>query len=336
MLGKEIGIDLGTVNVLVYVVGKGIVLQEPSVVAISVEEDKIVAVGEEARAMLGRTPGAFEVVRPLRDGVIADYMVTERMLHYFLRKAGGMSPFFRPRVMISVPYGVTSVERRAVRKAALDAGASRAYLIPEPLAAAIGAGLPTASPSGNMVVDLGGGASEAAVIAMNGIVVASSVRVGGLRLDEAIVAYVRRKYNLIIGQPTAEQAKIQIGSALPLDEPLSMEIQGRDQVAGLPRTIELNTEEITEALEEPLAAMVNVVKSVLERTPPELSSDIIERGITLLGGTALLRRMDELITQETGVPAWIAEAPMACVATGAAKGLEQFDILRRSVPDMDG
>ena len=237
MLGKEIGVDLGTLNVLVYVQGKGVVLQEPSVVAISVGEDKIVAVGEEARAMLGRTPGAFEVIRPLRDGVIADYMVTERMLHYFLRKAGGISRLFRPRVMISVPYGVTSVERRAVRKAALDAGAGRSHLIPEPLAAALGAGLPVGTPSGNMVVDLGGGASEAAVVAMNGIVVANSVRVGGLRLDDAITAYVRRKYNLIIGQPTAEEAKIRIGSALPLEQTLTMEIQGRDQVAGLPRTI---------------------------------------------------------------------------------------------------
>jgi rod shape-determining protein MreB len=335
LLTKEIGIDLGTVNVLVYVRDKGVVLQEPSVVAISVEEDKIVAVGEEARAMLGRTPGAFEVIRPLRDGVIADYMVTERMLNYFLRKTGGGSRFFKPRVMISVPYGVTSVERRAVREAALDAGASRAHLIPEPLAAALGAGLPTDTPSGNMVVDLGGGASEAAVIAMNGIVVANSVRVGGLRLDDAIIGYVRRKYNLIIGQPTAEEAKIRIGSALPLDEMLRMEVQGRDQVAGLPRTIEITSEEITEALNEPISAMINVVKAVLERTPPELSSDIIERGIAMTGGTSLLRRMDELITQETGVPAWVAEAPMACVAMGAGKALAQYETLRRSVPDMD-
>lgn len=285
--------------------------------------------------MMGRTPGAFEVIRPLRDGVIADYMVTERMLHYFLRKAGGISRLFRPRVMVSVPYGVTSVERRAVREAALDAGAGRAYLIPEPLAAALGAGLPISTPSGNMVVDLGGGASEAAVIAMNGIVAASSVRVGGIRLDEAIAAYVRRKYNLIIGQPTAEEVKIRIGSALPLDEPLTMEVQGRDQVAGLPRTIDLSSEEITEALAEPLVAMVNMIKSVLERTPPELSSDIIERGIALVGGTALLRRMDEMITQKTGVPAWVAEAPMACVAIGAGRALEQYEILRRSVPDID-
>ncbi len=335
MPGKEMGIDLGTVNVLVYVRGQGVVLQEPSVVAVSVHERKIIAVGEEARAMLGRTPGTLEVVRPLRDGVIANYTVTERMLRYFIRKAGGASWFFRPRVMISVPYGVTSVERRAVREAALDAGAGRAHLIPEPLAAAIGAGLPVDTPSGNMVVDLGGGASEAAVVAMNGIVVANSVRVGGLRLDEAIIAYVRRKYNLLIGQPTAEEVKIRIGSALPLDPPLKMEVQGRDQVTGLPRIVTLSSDEVTEAINEPLMAMMGVIKGVLERTPPELASDIIERGIALVGGTALLRKIDELVTRETGVPAWVAEAPMACVAMGAGKALEQYEILRRSVPDMD-
>ncbi|MGQ9467373.1 MAG: rod shape-determining protein [Anaerolineae bacterium] len=329
------GIDLGTVNVLVYVRGQGVVLQEPSVVAVSVHERKIIAVGEEARAMLGRTPGTLEVVRPLRDGVIANYTVTERMLRYFIRKAGGASRLFRPRVMISVPYGVTSVERRAVREAALDAGAGRAHLIPEPLAAAIGAGLPVDTPSGNMVVDLGGGASEAAVIAMNGIVVANSVRVGGLRLDDAIIAYVRRKYNLLVGQPTAEEVKIRIGSALPLDPPLKMEVQGRDQVTGLPRIVTLSSDEVTEAINEPLMAMMGVIKGVLERTPPELASDIIERGIALVGGTALLRKIDELVTQETGVPAWVAEAPMACVAIGAGKALEQYESLRRSVPDMD-
>jgi rod shape-determining protein MreB len=334
LLGKEIGVDLGTVNVLVYKRSKGVVLQEPSVVAISIEENKIVAVGEEARAMAGRTPDAFEVVRPLRDGVIADYMVTERMLHYFLRKAGSLSRLFKPRVMVSTPYGVTSVERRAVREAALDAGAGRAYLIPEPLAAALGVGLPISTPSGNMVVDLGGGTSEAAVIAMNAIVSANSARVGGVRLDEAIIAYVRRQHNLIIGQPTAEEVKIEIGSALPLDEPLKMEVQGRDQVAGLPRIIELTTDNVVEALEEPLAAMIGVIKSVLERTPPELSSDIIERGMALVGGTALLRRMDEKITQETGVPAWVAEAPMACVAIGAGRALEQYEFLRRTMPDL--
>ena len=328
------GIDLGTVNVLVHVQGQGIVLQEPSVVAISAEEYKIVAVGEEAKAMLGRTPDAIEVIRPLRDGVIADYRVTQRMLEYFIRKAAGGVGLFKPRVMISVPYGVTSVEKRAVRKAALEAGAGRAHLIPEPLAGAIGAGLPIDTPSGNMVVDMGGGASEAAVISVNGIVVANSVRIAGLKMDEAIAAYIRRKYNLMIGQPTAEQIKIRIGSALPLEEELSMEVQGRDQVAGLPRTIVVTSEEVTEALTEPLSAVVSVIKGVLEKTPPELSSDIIDRGMVLVGGGAMLRKIDELITHETGVPAYVADAPIACVSLGAGRALEQYDILRRSVPDL--
>jgi len=334
MLGKQLGIDLGTVNVLVYVRGQGIVLQEPSVVTISSEEYKIVAVGEEAKAMLGRTPDAIEVMRPLRDGVIADYRVTQRMLEYFIRKATGGLNLFKPRVMVSVPYGVTSVEKRAVREAALEAGASRAHLIPEPLAGAIGAGLPVDTPSGNMVVDMGGGASEAAVISVNGIVVANSVRVGGLRLDEAIAAYVRRKYNVIIGQPTAEEIKIRIGSALPMEEEKNVEIQGRDQVAGLPRTISISSEEVTEALAEPLSAIISVVKSVLEKTPPELSSDIIDRGMVLVGGGALLRKIDELIARETGVPAYVADAPIACVAMGAGRALEQYEILRRTVPDL--
>ena len=334
MFGKKLGVDLGTVNVLVNVVGQGIVLQEPSVVAISSDEYKIVAVGEEAKAMLGRTPDAIEVMRPMRDGVIADYRVTQRMLEYFIRKACGGARLFKPRVMISVPYGVTSVEQRAVREAALEAGSARAHLIPEPLASALGAGLPVGTPSGNMVVDLGGGATEAAVVSLNGIVVANSIRTGGLRLDEAIAGYVRRKYNLMIGQPTAEEIKIRIGAALPLEEDLEMEVQGRDQVAGLPRTISISTEEVTEALAEPLTAMLSVVKAVLERTPPELSSDIIDRGMVLVGGGALLRKMDELVTRETGVPAYVADAPIACTALGAGKALEQYELLRRSVPGL--
>jgi rod shape-determining protein MreB len=334
MFGKELGIDLGTVNVLVHVRGKGIVLQEPSVVAISSEEYKIVAVGEEARAMLGRTPDAIEVIRPLRDGVIADYRVTQRMLQYFIRKTTGGIGLFKPRVMISVPYGVTSVEKRAVREAAMEAGASRAHLIPEPLAGAIGAGLPIDTPSGNMIVDMGGGASEAAVISVNGIVTASSVRVAGLRMDEAIAGYIRRKYNLMIGQPTAEAIKIRIGSALPLAEDLEMEVQGRDQVAGLPRTMTITSEEVSEALSEPLAAVFGVIKGVLEKTPPELSSDIIDRGMVLVGGGAMLRKIDELITRETGVPAYVADAPIACVSLGAGKALEQYEILRRTIPDL--
>jgi rod shape-determining protein MreB len=336
MFAKQLGVDLGTVNVLVCVQGRGVVLQEPSVVAISSDEYKIVAVGEEAKAMLGRTPDAIEVVRPMRDGVIADYRVTRSMLGYFIRKASGGLRLFKPRVMISVPYGVTSVERRAVREAALDAGAGRAHLIPEPLAGALGADLPIGTPSGNMVVDLGGGASEAAVIAMNGVVAANSIRVGGLRMDEAIAAYVRRKYNLMVGQPTAEEIKIRIGAALSLDEELSMEVQGRDQVAGLPRTITISSEEVTEALSEPLTAVIGMIKSVMEKTPPELSSDIIDRGLVLIGGGALLRKVDELIARETGVPVYIADAPIACVALGAGRALEpvQYEALRRSVPGL--
>jgi rod shape-determining protein MreB len=334
MLSKQIGVDLGTVNVLVHVAGRGIVLQEPSIVAISNEENKIVAVGEEARAMYGRTPEVIEVMRPLRDGVIADYQVTYRMLEYFVGKATGRFRLLGPVLMISVPYGVTSVERRAVHEAALEAGARRAHLIPEPLAAAMGAGMPVGTPTGNMVVDMGGGTSEAAVISMNGIVVANSVRMGGVRMDEAIVSYVRRKYNLMIGEPTAEEVKIRIGSALPLAEELEMEIQGRDQVAGLPRTVTIASSEVTEALAEPMSAIVSMVKSVLEKTPPELSSDIIDRGMVLVGGTSLLRKIDQLLTRETGVPAYMAGAPMACVALGAGKALENYHLLKRSVPGL--
>ena len=334
MFQRHLGIDLGTVNVLVHVRGRGIVLQEPSVVTISSSEYKIVAVGEEARAMLGRTPEAIEVLRPMRDGVIADYRVTQRMLEYFIRKAAGRFRLVKPRVMISVPYGVTSVESRAVREAALEAGAGRAHLIPEPLAGALGAGLAVGTPSGNMIVDMGGGTSEAAVIAMSGIVVANSVRIGGLRMDEDIDGYIRRKHNLIIGQPTAEEIKIRIGATLPLEEDLFMEVQGRDQVAGLPRTITVSSSDVIEALSEPISAVISVIKSVLEKTPPELSSDIIDRGIVMIGGGALLRKLDELITRETGVPAYVAEAPMACVAQGAGIALGQYETLRRVVPGL--
>jgi rod shape-determining protein MreB len=339
MLRKEVGVDLGTVNVLVHVRGRGIVLQEPSVVAMSVDEDKIVAVGEEAKAMLGRTPDLIDVVRPMRDGVIADYRVTEAMLRYFIDKVtrgGFLRSFFKPRIMISVPYGVTSVESRAVHEAGVAAGGAPrdVHLIPEPIAAALGAGLPVETPTGNMVVDFGGGTSEAAVVSMNGIVVANSVRVGGVRMDEAIMAYVRKKYNLVVGEPTAEEIKIRIGAALPLEEELSMEVQGRDMVAGLPRTIKVSSSEVTEAVQEPLAAIIGVIKSVLEKTPPELSSDIIDRGMALLGGGALLRKIDALVTKETGVPSYVAEAPMACVALGAARALEDYARLRRTIPGL--
>lgn len=331
MFGKRIGIDLGTVNVLVAVAGKGVVLQEPSVVAIALKDERIVAVGNEAREMLDRTPDTIEVMRPLRDGVIADYMVTEAMLHYFIRKVCGRS-MFKPQIMISVPVGVTTVEGRAVHEAALQAGGKEVYLIPEPLAAAYGAGMPIGTPTGNMVVNIGGGASEAAVISMNEIVVSDSVRIAGVRIDEAIMSYVRKKYNLLIGAPTAEEIKIAIGSALPLDEELSIEVQGRDQIAGLPRTITVTSGEVTEAISEPLAAIVNVVRSVLERTPPELSSDIIDRGIAVLGGGALLRNVDRMLTQETGVPCYVAEDPISRVAVGAGMALDNIHILRQSLP----
>jgi rod shape-determining protein MreB len=279
--------------------------------------------------MYGRHPEHIEVIRPLRDGVIADYEVTEAMLRHFLQKVGGRSLFGRPQVMVSVPYGVTSVERRAVREATIQAGAREALMIQEPLAAAIGAGLPVKTPAGNMILNLGGGASEAAVLAMNGIVVANSVRVGGMRLDEAIMNHVRRKYGLIIGQPTAESIKIQIGAAIPGIEELSMDIQGRDQVSGLPKTISLSTGEVVEALAETLALIVGVAKSALERTPPELAADIIDRGVTLTGGVALLRGIEEYVKNQLGIPAYRADDPIVCVAIGAGRALNDPAIMRR-------
>lgn len=332
----QIAIDLGTVNVLVHEQGRGIVLQEPSVVAISEQGNKmiILEVGRAAKEMYGRTPDAIEVMRPLREGVIADYFVTQGMLEYFLKKVGGRFRFRKPEVMITVPYGVTSVERRAVREAASAAGAGEVHLIAEPLAAAIGAGLPVGTPTGNMVVDLGGGSTEAAVVAMNGIVCAESVRVGGVHLDEAIMAYVRRKYNLVIGEPTAEELKIKIGSAIELDEQLEMQVQGRDQITGLPKTITLRTSDIVEAISEPLAAITNVVRAVLAKSPPELSSDIIDRGMALTGGGALLREIDTLLTRETGVPAYIADNPIACTALGAGRALSEWQVLQRTFTDL--
>lgn len=334
MFEKQIGVDLGTVNVLVHVRGKGIVLQEPSVVALSINDNRIVAIGREALAMMGRTPESIEVLRPMRDGVIADYLVTEAMLRYFISGIVGRFRLFRPEMMISVPVGVTTVESRAVHDAAIQAGAKNAHLIPEPLAAALGAGMPIHTPTGNMVINIGGGTSEAAVVSMNDIVVAGSVRVGGNRMDEAIAAYLRRKYNLMVGERTAEEIKIEIGSAMPLEEELTMEARGRDQVAGLPRIIEVSSGEVTEAIAEPLAAIVSVVKSVLEETPPELAADIIDRGMVMTGGGSLLRNMDRYLTKETGVPAYLADQPMACVALGAGKALENYHLLKKSLPEL--
>lgn len=335
MLAKHIGVDLGTVNVLVWVKGRGIILQEPSVVAIAVNDNKIVAVGSDAREMLGRTPETIEVARPLRDGVIADYVVTEAMLRYFIEKVTGRLRLLKPLIAISVPVGVTSVESRAVHDAAIQAGGREAYLIPEPLAAALGAGMPVGTPTGNLVVDIGGGTSEAAVVSMNGIVEFASARVGGNRIDETIVNYVKRKYNLMIGDQTAEQVKIEIGRALPVedeDEETRLEVRGRDQVSGLPKTIRISSAEVTEAIAEPLATIVGVVKAVLEKTPPELASDVIDRGIVMTGGGALLRDFDQLLTKETGVPCYVADNPIACVALGAGKALEDYEVIKRSLP----
>lgn len=337
MFAKQIGIDLGTANVLVYVRGKGIVLQEPSVVAISNVDNSILAVGNEARDMLGRTPGSVSVIRPMRDGVIADYVITEAMLRHFIEKVCGRLGLglLRPQVMVCVPAGVTSVEQRAVHDATLQAGARAAYLIEEPLAAAIGAKIPIHVPSGNMVIDIGGGTTEAAVISLNGIVVAKSVRVAGNRLDDAIASYIKRKYNLMVGERMAEEIKIQIGSATPLDDELVMEVRGRDQVGGLPKTITLRSPEVREAIAEPVSAIVAAARSVLEETPPELASDVIDKGIILTGGGALLRNIDRLLTQETGVPCYVAENPLACVAIGSGLALERIEVLRRNLPIVD-
>ncbi|MBI3761509.1 MAG: rod shape-determining protein [Chloroflexi bacterium] len=331
LLYKDIGIDLGTVNILIYQGGE-IVLHEPCLAAIEIDEQKLVAIGQEARDMYGRVGENIEVMRPLRDGVIADYEVTERMLSYFIAKVCGPLRLFKPRTMVSVPWGVTSVESRAVHEAAMQAGSRESFLIPEPLAGAIGAGLPIQTPTGNMVVDLGGGITEAAVLSMNSVVAANSARLGGIKLDEAIVNYTRKKYGLVIGEPTAEEAKIRIGAAIMPEEDLTMEVQGRDQVTGLPRSVTLSTGEVVEAMQEPLTTIVGVVKGVLEKTPPELASDIIDRGMVLCGGVALLRGIDKLLTKETGVPAYLAENPLACVALGAGRALEQVELYRRALP----
>jgi rod shape-determining protein MreB len=330
-MARHIGIDLGTANVLVYVKGKGIVIAEPSVVALSTRDNRVRAVGADALAMLGREPGSIEVVRPLRNGVIADYVVTEAMLKHFIGRACGWFRISKPEVMICVPAGVTSVEMRAVRDAALAAGARRAWLIREPLAAAIGANIPVYQPSGNLIVDIGGGTTEVAVVSLNDIVVSTSVRVGGNKFDEAIAAAVKRKYNVAIGERTAESVKIEIGSALPLERPLTMQVRGRDQVAGLPRTIEADSTEITEAIQEPLEAIINAVRAVLAETPPELSSDIIDKGMVMTGGGSMLRRINELLTEVTGVPCYVADQPAHCVAIGTGLALENIDILRDSL-----
>ncbi len=328
MFSKDIGIDLGTANTLVYMRGKGIIIREPSVVAVDTKTDKVKCVGQEAKDVIGRTPGSIVTVRPLKDGVIADFDVTTSMLTEFIRKAIGKGFFSRPRVVICIPSGVTAVERRAVRDAAEQAGAKRVSIIEEPMAAAIGAGLPVAEPQGSMVVDIGGGTSEVAVISLGGIVASKSVRVGGDEFDASIINFIKKKYNLLIGERTAENIKIEIGSACPPEEgELSMEIKGRNLLNGLPENITITSDQIRGALEDPLSQVLDAIRLTLERTPPELSADIIDQGITLTGGGALLRGLDRLIHDETGMPVKIAENPLDCVATGTGLVLDNIDTL---------
>jgi len=331
MFSKRLGIDLGTANSLVYLERQGVVLNEPSVVAVTAEENEVVAVGNEAKEMLGRTPEGIIASRPMRDGVIADYVITEAMLRYFIDKVCGRSRIFKPEVMICVPAGVTSVERRAVLDATLSAGAKTAYLIDEPLAAAIGSKIPIAAPSGNMIVDIGGGSTEAAVISLGGVVVHNSVRVAGNKIDEAIAQYVRRKYNLIIGERTAEDIKINIGSATLIDKLEKMEVRGRDAITGLPRTIELTNREVTEAIRTPLSQILDAVKGVLEKTPPELAADIIDKGIVMSGGTSLLKNLDRFFTEAIGVPCHVAEDALLCVVTGTGLALDNIDLYKKSI-----
>ncbi|MDD5626362.1 MAG: rod shape-determining protein [Patescibacteria group bacterium] len=334
MFSKKIGIDLGTANILVYVQGRGIVTDEPSVVAISTVDNSVLAVGDEAKAMIGRTPDSIVAKKPLKDGVIADYKTTEAMLRYFIGKAIGRFRLFRPEVMVAVPGGITSTERRAVIDATMAAGARAAYIIKEPIASAIGANIPIGSASGHMIVDMGGGTTESAVISLGGIVASTSIRVAGNKLDAAIMVFIRKKYNLAIGERTAEDIKIRIGSALPLEKKLKMDIKGRDMITGLPKIILIDSDDITEAIQDELNSIVSAIKSVLYETPPELAADIMEKGMVLSGGTALIRNLDKLFTQVTGVPAYVAEEPLLCVARGTGIALENLDSYKKSLMAM--
>jgi rod shape-determining protein MreB len=326
----KIGIDLGTANIMVFVSGQGIVMQEPSVVAVD-ENLNIVAVGEEAREMIGRTPSTISAIRPMRDGVIADYVITEALLRHFIGRVQQTRRFGfgKPVVMISVPAGVTSVEKRAVSDAAIKAGADKAFLIEEPMAAAIGAAMPISGPSGAMIINIGGGTSEVAVMSLGSIVCSTSLRVGGNKIDEAIASYVRKKYNLMIGDRTAEEVKIAIGTALPLEREMTMDVRGRDLIAGLPRTIPMTSSEVMEAMEPPLQQIIGAIRLVLEQTPPELASDIIDKGMVMSGGGSMLRNIDKLLTQVTGVPCHVADDPINCVARGTGLALEHFDFYKR-------
>ncbi|HZO98296.1 MAG TPA: rod shape-determining protein [Gaiellaceae bacterium] len=327
--GRDMAVDLGTANTLVYVRGRGIVLSEPSVVAIDQATGDVHAVGLEAKRMLGRTPGTISAIRPLKDGVIADFDVTEQMLRHFIQRVH-QHRFAHPRVVVCVPSGVTGVEKRAVEEATLSAGARQAYLIEEPMAAAIGAGLPVAEPTGNMIVDIGGGTTEVAVISLGGIVVSQSLRVGGDEMDEAIINHIKREYKLLIGQQTAEEIKLEVGSAHPMKEEVQAEVRGRDMLTGLPKTVILTSEEVRHALEDPVMQIIDAIKSTLDKTPPELAADIMDRGIVLAGGGALLQGLDQRLRQETHMPTHLAESPLTCVAVGSGRSLEEFEAIRNS------
>jgi rod shape-determining protein MreB and related proteins len=331
MFSADMGIDLGTASTLVFVKGRGIVLNEPSVVAIQKGTNHVMAVGEEAKNMLGRTPGSIVAIRPLKDGVIADFEITEAMLRYFIRKVHNRKALVRPRIVVAIPSGITEVEKRAVKDSAEHAGAREVYLIEEPMAAAIGVGLPVQDAAGNMVVDIGGGTSEVAIISLAGIVFSRSVRVGGDELDEAIIQYLKRTYNLLIGPRMSEMIKINIGSTYPLEEELTMEVKGRDLVAGLPKTMTVNSEEIREALAEPISTIIEAVRISLERCPPELSADLVDRGMILAGGGAMLRGLDKLLGEETGLPVNVADEPIEAVVLGTGKVLQELRFLRRIV-----
>ncbi len=328
-LSSDLAIDLGTANTLVYAKGKGIVVSEPSIVAVNRQTARVEAVGRDAKEMLGRTPGNIIAIRPMKDGVIADFEITEKMLSHFIKRAHNRSTLVRPRIIIGIPSEVTQVEKRAVKDSALKAKASEVYLVDQAMAAAIGAGLPITEPSGNMVVDIGGGTTDIAVISLAGIVYSKSVRVAGNEMDEAIIQYIKKKYNLLIGERTAEQIKLDIGSAYPLDEPITMEIKGRDLIEGIPKTLAVTDAEIREALAEPISIIVNAVRVALERTPPELSADIVDRGIVLTGGGSLLKNLDRLFREETGLPVSVAEDPLCSVVLGTGKMLSDFDLLRK-------
>lgn len=331
MLVRKIGIDLGTANVLVFVPGKGIVANEPSVVAISLLENKVLAVGNDAKEMLGRTPDTIQASRPMKDGVIADYKITEAMLRYFINKVSGRFRFIRPEIMISIPVGVTSTERRAVIDASIRAGAKAAYVVKEPMLAAIGAGIPVANASGNMIINIGGGTSEIAVISLGGIVAATSARVGGNKIDQAIADYIKRKHSLAVGDRTAEEIKIKIGSALPQVKEDYMEVRGRDLTGGLPKTVRLSSNEVTEAIQDELREIINAIKKVLQETPPELAADIMDKGMVLSGGGALLRNLDQLITKTINVPCYVADDALLCVVKGTGKALENLDLYKKTL-----